>query len=139
MGAEMAFVPKYEDRTQANNLVQNQSVEDSINLTKRELMSGGTDRIPQGRENIGQYNDWNRREKNAPITNRVRNVAVNYIQEIPETRGYNLLEERSNINQYVPTVLNENPFINNVVYTTYAPRDIIRENTFIYDRNKDRE
>ena len=74
-----------------------------------------------------------------PITNRVRNVAVNYIQEVPETRGYNLLLERSNINQYVPEVINNNPFINNIVYTTNAPRDIIRENTFIYDRNTDRE
>ena len=139
MGAEMSFVPRHEDRTQSNNLVQNKTVEESISLVNRELMSGGTDRIPQGRENIGQYNDWNRREKNTPITNRVKNVAVNYIQEVPETRGYNLLLERSNINQYVPEVLNENPFVNNVVYTTYAPRDIIRENTFIYDRNKDRE
>jgi hypothetical protein len=138
-GVEASFVPRQEDRMHAINMIQNQSVEDSINLTNRELMSGGTDRIPQGRENIGQYNDWNRREKMPPITNRIRNVTVNYIQEIPETRGYNLLEERSNINQYVPEVINKNPFINNVVYTTNTPRDIIRENTFIYDRNNDRE
>lgn len=138
-GADFSFVPRQEDRMHAVNMIQNQSVEDSIDLTKRELMSGGTDRIPQGRENIGQYNDWNRREKNPPITNRVRNVTVNYIQEIPETRGYNLLEARSNINQYVPEILNENPFVNNVVHTTNAPRDVIRENTFIYDRNINRE
>ncbi len=139
MGAEISFVPRQEDRTQAINMIQNQAIEDSINLTNRELMSGGTDRIPQGRENIGQYNDWNRREKNPPITNRVRNVAVNYIQEVPETRGYNLLEQRSNINQYVPETLVQNPFINNVVYSTNTNRDIIRENTIIYDRNYDRE
>jgi hypothetical protein len=138
-GADFSFVPRQEDRTQAVNMIQNQSVEDSIDLTKRKLMSGGTDRIPQGRENIGLYTDRDRREKMPPITNRVRNVTVNYIQEVPETRGYNLLEERSNINQYVPEVINKNPFINNVVYTTNAPRDIIRENTFIYDRNNDRE
>jgi hypothetical protein len=139
MGAEMSFVPKYEDRTQANNMIQNQSVEDSINLTSRDLMGGGTDRIPQGRENIGEYNDWNRREKTPAITNRVRNVAVNYIQEIPQTRGYNLLQERSNINKYIPETLNNNPFINNVVYSTNTGQDIIRENTIIYDRNYDRE
>ncbi len=138
-GADFSFVPRQEDRTMAVNMIQNQSVEDSINLTNRELMSGGTDRIPQGRENIGQYTDRDRREKMPPITNRVRNVAVNYIQEVPDTRGYNLLLERSNINQYVPEVINNNPFINNIVYTTNAPRDIIRENTFIYDRNNDRE
>jgi hypothetical protein len=139
MGTEMSFVPRQEDRTNAINMVQNQSVEDSINLTNRDLMGGGTDRIPQGRENIGAYNDWNRREKQPPITNRVRNVAVNYIQEIPDTRGYNLLQERSNINQYVPETLNNNPFINNVIYTTNTNIDIIRENTIINDRNNNRE
>jgi hypothetical protein len=143
MGAEISFVPKYEDRTSSINMIQNQSVEDSINLTNRDLMGGGTDRIPQGRENIGQYNDWNRRENKPPITNRVRNVAVNYIQEIPDTRGYNLLQERSNINQYVPETLNNNPFISNVIYSTNnsinTGRDIIRENTIINDRNNDRE
>jgi hypothetical protein len=139
MGAEISFVPRSEDRTNAINMIQNQSVEDSINLTNRDLMGGGTDRIPQGRENIGIYNDWNRREKNPPITNRVRNVAVNYIQEIPDTRGYNLLQERSNINQYVPETLSNNPFISNVVYSTNTERDIIRENTIINDRNNNRE
>ena len=143
MGTEISFVPRQEDRTIAINMIQNQSVEDSINLTNRDLMGGGTDRIPQGRENIGAYNDWNRREKNPPITNRVRNVAVNYIQEIPNTRGYNLLQERSNINQYVPETLNNNPFISNVVYTTNTSintgTDIIRENTIINDRNNNRE
>ena len=64
-------------------------------------MGGGTDRIPQGKNDIGEYSDRNRREKAPPITNRVRNVTVNYIQEVPNTRGYNLLQERSNINQYV--------------------------------------
>jgi hypothetical protein len=138
-GGDVSFVPRQEDRTMAVNMIQNQSVEDSIDLTKRNLMGGGTDRIPQGRENIGEYNDRDRREKMPPITNRVRNVAVNYIQEVPETRGYNLLLERSNINQYVPEVINNNPFINNIVYTTNASRDIIRENTIINDRNYDRE
>jgi hypothetical protein len=139
MGVEMSFVPRQEDRTIAINMIQNQSVEDSINLTNRDLMGGGTDRIPQGRENIGAYNDWNRREKTPAITNRVRNVAVNYIQEIPDTRGYNLLQERSNINQYVPETLNNNPFISNVIYSTNTKSDIIRENTIISDRNINRE
>ncbi len=134
MGAEISFVPRQEDRTQAINMVQNQSIEDSITLTKRDLMGGGTDRIPQGRENIGEYKDWDRREKNAPITNRVRNVAVNYIQEVPETRGYNLLQERLNINQFVSDTLKQNPFVNNVVYSTNTGKDIVRENTIISDR-----
>ncbi len=138
MGTETSFVPRQEDRTFAVNMINNQTIEDSINLTKRDLMGGGADRIPQGRENIGEYKDWGRREKNAPVTNRVRNVAVNYIQEVPETRGYNLLQERSNINQYVPEILNNNPFVNNVVHTTNTIRDIIRENTFISDREINR-
>ncbi len=138
MGAEMSFVPRAEDRTQAINMVQNQSVEDSITLTNRDLMGGGTDRIPQGKKDIGEYSDRNRRERYVPITNRVRNVAVNYIQEVPQTRGYNLLQERSNINQYIPEILNNNPFINNVVYTTNGARDIIRENTIISDREINR-
>ena len=141
MGTEVSFVPRQEDRTQAVNMIQNQAVEDSINLTNRDLMGGGTDRIPQGKKDIGEYNDRNRREKAPPITNRVRNVAVNYIQEIPETKGYNklrLLQERSNINQYVPEILNQNPFISNVVYSTQGTRDIIRENTLISDREINR-
>ena len=138
MGAEMSFVPRQEDRLHAINMVQNQSVEDSINLTNRDLMGGGTDRISYGKKELGEYTDRNRREKAPPITNRVRNVAVNYIQEIPDTRGYNLLQERSNINQYVPEILNQNPFINNVVYTTHGSRDIIRENTIISDREINR-
>jgi hypothetical protein len=138
MGAEMSFVPRSEDRTHAVNMIQNQAVEDSINLTNRDLMGGGTDRIPQGKKEIGEYSDRNRREKAPPITNRVRNVAVNYIQEVPETRGYNLLQERSNINQYVPEILNQNPFINNVVHSTNSNRDIIRENTVISDREINR-
>jgi hypothetical protein len=138
MGTDVSFVPRQEDRTQAINMIQNQAIEDSINLTKRDLMGGGTDRIPQGKNDIGEYSDRNRREKNAPITNRVRNVGVNYIQEVPETRGYNLLQERSNINQYVPEILNKNPFVNNVVHSTNTVRDIIRENTFISDREINR-
>jgi hypothetical protein len=139
MGAEISFVSRQEDRTQAVNMVQNQSVEDSINLTNRDLMGGGTDRIPYGKKELGEYTDRNRREKAPPITNRVRNVAVNYIQEIPDTRGYMLLQERSNINQYVPEILNQNPFINNVIYSNNNPRDIIRENTIISDRELDRD
>ena len=133
-GPDFAFVSKDESRLQAYNMVQNESIEASMNLTKRDLMGGGTDRIPQGKDDIGEYNDWNRREKNPPITNRVRNVGVNYIQEIPETRGYNLLEQRSNINEHVPITISHNPFINNVNYKATYGNDIIRENTIINDR-----
>jgi hypothetical protein len=138
MGTDVSFVPRQEDRTQAINMIQNQAIEDSINLTKRDLMGGGTDRIPQGKNDIGEYSDRNRREKAPPITNRVRNVTVNYIQEVPNTRGYNLLQERSNINQYVPEILNQNPFISNVVHSTQGARDIIRENTVISSREINR-
>jgi hypothetical protein len=138
MGAEISFVSRQEDRTQAVNMIQNQAIEDSINLTKRDLMGGGTDRIPQGKDDIGEYSDRNRREKAPPITNRVRNVAVSYIQEVPDTRGYNLLQERSNINQYVPEILNQNPFISNVVHSSQGAKDIIRENTLISDREINR-
>ena len=97
-------------------------------------MGGGTDRIPQGKENIGLYSDWNMREKKPPVINRTRNVGVNYIQEIPDTRGYNLLEQRSNINEHLTHTINHNPFINNVNYKATYRNDIIRENTIINDR-----
>jgi hypothetical protein len=139
MGAQGAFVSRYESREQATNMIQNQSVEDSINLTKRDLMGGGTDRIPQGRDNIGEYNDNNWREAPLPTLNRVRNVAVSYITEVPETRGYNILQERSNINQYVAETISRNPFVNNIVYTGTGNNDIIRDNTLISDRNINRE
>ncbi len=137
-GPEFAFVTKDESRLQFKNYVQNDSVENSINLTNRDLMGGGVDRIPQGRENIGAYSDRERREKDRPITNRVRNIGVNYIEEVPETRGYNILQERSAINEYIPETLKFNPFINNVDYKAGSQRDFIRENTIISDRNNNR-
>ncbi len=138
-GPEIAFVTRDESRLQFKNFVQNDSVENSINLVNRDLMGGGTDRIPQGRENIGNYVDRNRREKDAPISNRVRNIGVNFIEEVPETRGYNILQERSAINEYVPDTLRFNPFINNVDYKSSSQRDVIRENTIISDRNFNRK
>jgi hypothetical protein len=137
-GPEIAFVTRDESRLQFKNMVQNDSIENSISLVNRDLMGGGTDRIPQGRDNIGQYVDRDRREKNQPISNRVRNIGVNYIEEVPETRGYNILQERSAINQYIPETLKFNPFINNVDYKSASQRDLIRENTIINDRNFNR-
>ncbi len=137
-GPEIAFVTKDESRLQFYNMVQNDSIENSINLVNRDLMGGGTDRIPQGRDNIGQYVDRDRREKDRPLMNRVRNVGVNYIEEVPETRGYNILQERSAINEYVPETLKLNPFVNNVDYKSASQRDVIRENTIISDRNYNR-
>ncbi len=135
MGAETAFVPRAESHEQTNNMKLNESIEASINLTKRDLMGGGTDRIPQGKENIGEYVDWNRREAAQPISNRVRNVAVSYIQEVPETRGYNLLQERSPINPNIPASLAGNPFVNNINYVgkNYS-NDVVREFTELSDR-----
>ncbi len=137
-GPEIAFVTRDESRLQFKNMVQNDSVENSISLVNRDLMGGGVDRIPQGKENIGKYVDWNRREKNAPVSNRVRNIGVNYIEEVPETRGYYILQERSPINEYIPETLSHNPFINNVDYKSSSQRDFIRENTIISDRNSNR-
>jgi hypothetical protein len=138
-GPEFSFVTRDESRLQFANMVQNDAIENSINLVNHDLMGGGTDRIPQGKDNIGLYDDRNRREKNKPLMNRARNIGVNYIEEVPETRGYNILQERSAINQYVPETLSQNPFINNVDYKATYNRDLIRENTIISDRNFNRK
>ena len=140
-GPQFSFVSKDISRVSANNMVLNEAVENSINLTNRELGGGGTDRIPQGRENIGLYTDRNRREKTGTLEGggKVRNVAVNYIGEVPKTRGYNLLQERSPINQHVPASLNMNPFVNNIIYTGPSTVDIVRETTNISDRLLDRK
>ena len=138
MGSTMAFVTKNESHEQFKNMVQNEAIENSIDLTKRDLMGGGTDRIPQGKKDIGVYSDWNKREKTPEVINRVRNVGVNYIQEIPDTRGYNILQERSPINQYVKETINNNPFVNNILYSGTNMKDIIRENTVINDREPER-
>jgi hypothetical protein len=137
MGGSMAFVTKNESHEQFRNMINNESIENSIDLTKRDLMGGGVDRIPQGKKDIGTYSDWNRREKVPEISNRVRNVGVNYIQEIPDTRGYNILQERSPINQYVTETINKNPFVNNILYSGTNMNDIIRENTIINDRRQE--
>ncbi len=141
MGVEFSYVPRNESHISASNMVLNESIEDSINLTNRELMGGGADRIPQGKNNIGKYTDWNRREKNgtADGMGRVRNVGVNFITEVPATRGYNLLEQRSNINEYVPSSLSMNPFINNINYVARSQNDVVREYTEISDRLLDRK
>ena len=140
-GGAFSFVGRETSHTASNNMVLNDAVENSINLTNRELGGGGTDRIPQGRENIGLYSDRNRREKMGTLEGggKVRNVAVNYIGEVPNTRGYNLLQERSPINQHVPTSLNMNPFVNNIIYTGPSTVDVIRETTNIGDRLLDRK
>ena len=140
MGVEFSYVPRNESHISANNMVLNESIEDSINLTNRELMGGGVDRIPQGKNNIGKYTDWNRREKDgtAEGMGRVRNVGVNFITEVPATRGYNLLEQRSNINEYVPSSLSMNPFVNNINYVARSGNDVVREYTELSDRLLDR-
>jgi hypothetical protein len=140
-GGAFSFVGREISHTSSNNMVLNEAIENSINLTNRELGGGGTDRIPQGRNNIGEYNDRNRREKMGTLegAGRVRNIAVNYIGEVPKTRGYNILQERSPINQHVPASLNMNPFVNNVLYSGPSTVDIIRETTEISDRLLDRK
>ena len=140
-GAGFAFVGQGETRAAAVNMVVNESIENSINLTNRPLGGGGTDRVPQGRENIGAYADRNRREKDGTINGmgRVRNVGVNYITEVPDTRGYNVLEQRQNDNMYLPSTLNSNPFVNNILYTGPSERDYIRETTVINTRMAERE
>jgi hypothetical protein len=140
-GPQFSFVNKEISHISANNMVVNDAIEESINLTNREIAGGGTDRIPQGRENIGLYTDRNRREKNGTLEGaaRVRNVGVNYIGKVPNTRGYNILQERSPINQHVPASLNMNPFVSNVLYTGPSTVDVIRETTNIGDRFLDRK
>ncbi len=140
-GGAFSFVGREISHTSANNMVLNEAIENSINLANRELGGGGTDRIPQGRNNIGEYSDRNRREKTGTLEGggRVRNVAVNYIGEVPKTRGYNILQERSPINQHVPASLNMNPFVNNIMYSGPSTVDIIRETTEISDRLLDRK
>ena len=134
-GNPMDNIPRAESRLFLKTYHNNESIQESLDLTDRTLV-GGTDQISAGTADIGTFNsNMKRQSKNIYNMNRMRNVSNSYIEEIPESRGKLLLEQRSEINKNINHTLNGNPFVNNMVHQSYqAPRDIIRENTIISDR-----
>ncbi len=134
-GASSFIVEHSESRLLAENFIPNQTIEKSINLTKRDLMGGGVDQIAAGKKDIGMFNyNMKRDTKNKSVTSRVRNVSNSYIEEIPNTRGYILLEARNPINQYLDISLDKNPYVNNMVHQSLSKEDIIWKTTELNDR-----
>jgi hypothetical protein len=135
MGAPINNTTRAESRLFLKTYHNNESIQESLDLTNRTLV-GGTDQLSAGTADIGTFNsNMKRQSKNIYNMNRMRNVSNSYIEEIPESRGKLLLEQRSEINKNINHTLNGNPFVNNMVHQSYqAPHDIIRENTIISDR-----
>jgi hypothetical protein len=135
-GVSMYNVPRNESRKIIDTFKVNESIEQSVNLTKRDLMGGGVDQLSAGKNELGDYTtNMKRDQKNDYDINRYRNVSNSYINEIADTRGKLLLEQRSEINKDLNNTLNGNPFVNNMVHQgSAAKNDLIRETTLISDR-----
>ena len=134
-GATSFIVEHGESRLLADNFVPNQTIEKCADLTKRDLMGGGVDQISAGKKQVGTFNyNMKRDTKNNNVLSRVRNVANSYIEELPQTRGYNLLEKRNPINPYLDIALDKNPYVNNMVHYSLSKEDIIWQTTELNDR-----
>ena len=135
-GTLMNYVPRNESRKIIDTFKVNESIEKSINLTKRDLMGGGVDQLAGGKNEQGEFSsNMKRDQKNDYDINRYRNVSNSFISEIGDTRGKLLLEQRNSINKDLNNTLNGNPFINNMVHQgSSATHDLIRETTLLNDR-----
>ena len=134
-GVSSFITERGESRLLAENFIPNQTIEKCSDLTKRDLMGGGVDQIAAGKKEIGDFHyNMKRDTKNNNKLSRVRNVANSYIDEIPNTRGYILLEERNPINPYLDIALDQNPYVNNMVHYSSSNKDIIWETTELTDR-----
>ena len=123
-------VPKSESHLFLDTFQVNESIEKSSDYSKRDLMGGGNDQLPPSKKGLGDFTTNMKRDtKNDYDMNRVRAVTNSYIDEISDTRGKLLLEQRSGINQNLNNTLNGNPYINNMVHTSTSNNDIIRETT----------
>ena len=124
VGGASFVVSHPESRKNLNNFCPNEKIEESINLTNRELLGGGADKIPASINELGIYkNNMKRDTVENYESPRIRNIAQNYINEIPPTRGSNLLIERQSINTPVYDTLKGNPYINNIVYKSNSNND----------------
>ena len=134
-GAKMSVVSYPESYEQFNNFNSNEKIEAAMDLTNRPLAGGGKDQLPASINELGVYNNNMKRETFENYEGpRVRNVLQNCVVEIPQTRGYNLLEERSNITSNIANSLVGNPYINNLVYLSKATVDPIMTTTNISSR-----
>ena len=136
-GTSMNYVSRSESRKIIDTFKINESIEKSINLTHRDLMGGGKDQLASGKNEQGEFSSNMKRDtKNDYDMNRYRNVSNSFINEIGDTRGKLLLEQRNNINKDLNNTLNGNPFINNMVHQgSAATHDLLRETTLINDRH----
>ena len=68
------------DKNSLNNFQVNQTIETSIDLTKRDLLGGGADQLPPGKNDIGKYSSNLKRDtKNITNINSKSLISNNYI------------------------------------------------------------
>jgi|SaaInlStandDraft_7_1057024.scaffolds.fasta_scaffold00568_21 hypothetical protein len=125
------------DRTFANNQINNERIEESINLLNRK-MTGGTGQLSSGVENVGSLNINDEREKKTILNHGgYRNYGYKYLED--DIRGKQILQQRNNIdNNIITTVLNNNPYINNTQHKSTNKTDNIIGVTLLSDREINR-
>ena len=117
------------------NFENNTSIENSINIKRK--FNGGADQIPQGKDNIGEYSENDHRGKN----NQIIRGSVYKSYKKPEnvsTKRF-LLNKRVNTDNPITTVLNGNPYVNNIKHLGLSDTDKLGENTNLSDRDYDND
>jgi hypothetical protein len=132
-GISHSMYDKGEDRTFLDNYENNTSIEQSVDLSKRKFVSGGSGQLSQGTDNIGEYSVDGNRSKDNRI-NRGSNVNSKGVSRFEKVRSKNILNPRINTDNPISTVLNGNPYVNNNVYKSVSNKDNIRMRTLLSDR-----
>jgi hypothetical protein len=97
---------------------------------------GGADQLAAGIEHHGEYQyDGHRGVKNE-IINREHLGGLPY-NKVRNVRGKISQNQRENIDNVIQTVLDGNPYVNNVVHRSISNIDKIDAGTYIYNRGRD--
>lgn len=137
-GIQRSIADKGVDHTFANNQVNNERIEQTMNLTKRKLV-GGTGQLAAGVENVGDLNINDERGKETVLNHGGYRNNLGYKIYDSNVRGKELLQQRVNIDNTITTVLNNNPYVNNTQHVATNNKDNIIRTTLLSDREINRE
>jgi hypothetical protein len=132
-GVDRSYVDKGQSRLNIKNFEHSERKEKALNLQERQLGGGGYGQIGSGTDIYGAVESNLLREVEQSVLIPQAFVARPY-KETELTRGKILLQERDKINPYVPTIMDGNPYVNNMVHKSLSNNDVIRETTLLSDR-----
>ena len=122
-----------QSRDHVNNFTSDDRREIITNIQNRELPPMNNI-IGTGVENYGQSTTDTMRENNTSIQIPKAINTNSYQIYDYNVRNKETLNARNNINPYITTVNNGNPYVNNLVHKGYSNNDVIRETTLLSDR-----